>query len=448
MPFRIALAAISSFLICVALFPSATCADFVTLRNGGEVRGEFVGEGGSKSRGETVSIRTLSGATVVVGRNEIDAIVRRRLVAEEYETRRRAVPDTAEAHWDLAEWCRQRSLPKEREGELRRIVELDPEHVAAHRALGHIRHKGKWGTQDEVMTARGFVKHKGKYVLPQELELIQQEERVTEAERGWFRKVKMWHTWLEGGYPERQSEALAQLQAIKEPDAVAALARTFKAVPVEEQRLLYVRIIAKIDGDRPLQPLVLQSLWDESRFVREAAIRGVRNRDVDKALPAYVRALKNGLNIIVNRAGAALGELGNDSVVPALIDALVTRHSYTVLVPDPPVNVASDGTDMATGQPVLPPGVGRMLAAGMLPYGVQVQNLSSTGPRMREVPIEKDEENQDVLEALNLLTGENFGFDEEAWRKWYNAQHNLKRSPATGAARKQKSRSQSQSLSQ
>ncbi|MGE5191080.1 MAG: HEAT repeat domain-containing protein, partial [Deltaproteobacteria bacterium] len=411
------------------------------LRNGGEIRGEVLGDAGSKTRGKMVSIRTLSGATVVVDRGEVDAVVRRRLIVEEYETRRRSIPDTAEEHWDLADWCRRKSLSKEREAELRRVIELDGEHVAAHRALGHIRHQGRWGTQDEVMTARGFVKHKGKYVLPQELELIEQEERVTEAEKAWFRKVKMWHIWLEGGYPERQSEALSQLQAIKEPDAVAALARTFKAVPVEEQRLLYIRIIGKIEGDKPLQPLVLQSLWDESRFVREAAIKGLRNRDVDKALPAYVRALKNGLNMIVNRAGAALGELGNDSVVPQLIDALVTRHSYTVLVPDPPVGVSSDGTDVMTGQAVLPPNIGHMLAAGQLPYGVRVQNLTPTGPRMKEVPIEKDEENPDVLSALTLLTGENFGFDEGAWKNWYNARHNLKRFPGNGAQRKPKSRS-------
>src|SRR5262249_34511438 len=157
------------------------------------------------------------------------------------------------------------------------------EHVAAHRALGHIRHQGRWGTQDEVMTARGYVKYKGKYLLPQVLELIQQDERITEAEKGWFRKVRLWHGWLDRDHSDRRHAALAQLEAIKDPDAVAALAKSFRAVPVEEERLLFVEIIGRIDGEKPLQPLVLQSLWDESRPVRDAAINGVRHRDVDKA---------------------------------------------------------------------------------------------------------------------------------------------------------------------
>ncbi len=80
------------------------------------------------------------------------------------------------------------------------------------------------------------------------------------------------------------------------------------------------------------------------------------------------------------------------------------------------------------------------LAAGQLPYGVQVQQWSPTGPRMKEVPVEKDEENPAVLTALTQLTGRDLGYDEPAWRKWYNAEHNLKHFPST-SPRKMKPRS-------
>jgi hypothetical protein len=43
---------------------------------------------------------------------------------------------------------------------------------------------------------------------------------------------------------------------------------------------------------------------------------------------------------------------------------------------------------------------------------------------MKEITYEKDEQNSSVLEALSQLTGQDFGFDEPTWRKWYNAQHN------------------------
>src|SRR2546430_11421250 len=48
---------------------------------------------------------------------------------------------------------------------------------------------------------------------------------------------------------------------------------------------------------------VLQSLWDESRTIRDAAITGLRMRDIAKAIPYYLRALRSSANIVVNRAG-------------------------------------------------------------------------------------------------------------------------------------------------
>src|SRR5258708_7275522 len=124
----------------LSLRARAAQADYIMLRNGGEIRGELLSESsraGAKSksrpdRGEIVSIRMLSGALVAVGQGDVAAVVRRRMVVEEYETLRRAAPDTLEAQWDLAEWCRQKSLGKERETHLRAVVALDPENAAEH----------------------------------------------------------------------------------------------------------------------------------------------------------------------------------------------------------------------------------------------------------------------------------------------------------------------------
>ena len=91
MPRRIALASTLSIAAFLTLSSRPARADFVTLKNGGEIRGEFLGDAKAKSPGATVAIRTLSGATVVVAGSEVETLVRRRLIAEEYETRRRVV---------------------------------------------------------------------------------------------------------------------------------------------------------------------------------------------------------------------------------------------------------------------------------------------------------------------------------------------------------------------
>lgn len=430
-------------------------ADYITLRSGGEIRGELLsgtnrGEATSRIRVESgktglvqtgrgpnrdiVSIRMLSGAVVTVLQGDVESVVQRRMVLEEYESLRRAAPNTLEAQWDLAEWCRQKSLVKERESHLQAVVALDPENVAAHRGLGHVKDRqGRWASHDEVMTSRGYVKYKGKYILPQELELIQQDERVSEAEKGWYRRVRMLHGWLDSERSDRQAEALTQLKAIQDPDAVSALSRYFKAVPNEDQRMLYVEILTRISGDKPVPALVLQSLWDESRGIRDAAVAGLLHKDVGKALPYYLRALKNGLNLIVNRAGDALGQLGNDAVIPQLINALVTRHVYTEMVADGATSFTTNGGMAPVGQPALPPNIELLLATGQFPQGVRV-DYPAAPVRMKEITYEKDERNQSVLGALNRLTSEDFGFDEATWRRWYNAQRN------SAGAKKKKSK--------
>ena len=411
----------------LTLIGSRAHADSVRLATGGEIRGELSADSKGKKRPELVTVRTLSGATVVVENSQIESITPRRLLLEEYESLLRATPDALEAQWGLAEWCRQKLLHKEREFHLRRVIAHDPEHAAARRGLGHVRDKktGEWTTQDELMAARGYVKHKGKYVLPQQLDLIHEDERISEAEKGWFKKVRMWHSWLNGSRPDRRSEALAQLKAINDSAAIPAMSRTFKDEPDDEQRVLYVDVISGISGERPIASLVSQSLWDESREVRESSIAGLLSRDATKIIPLYIRALKNRANVVVNRAGAALEKIGTDANIPQLIDALVTKHVYVTMIAEAPVSVNVDGSTPAgnNAQQLLPPQVQGMLATGQLPYGVGV--IAPTPPaRIREVSYEKDEMNEDVLAALYKLSGENFGFDKLAWKRWYNARKN------------------------
>jgi len=157
-------------------------------------------------------------------------------------------------------------------------------------------------------------------------------ERLTAPEKEWFKQIKQWQGWLSGDRLERQSSALSKLKAIREPEAVPALAHFFRDVPDEVQRLMYVEILAQFKGNKPVVPLAVQSVLDESPAVRDAALGGVRGKDASGAIPVYLRALKHSQNAVVNRAGASLGLIGNKRNVPQLIQALVTRHEYQELV--------------------------------------------------------------------------------------------------------------------
>jgi hypothetical protein len=423
MPIRAAIWVVMFLSLGLAAAGATARADSLALNNGGEIRGELLSDAKPAARSPAFVIRTLSGATVSVLREEVADVVRRRPVLEEYETRRRAAADSVAGQWELAEWCRQNRLSKERQIHLQRVVEIDADHVAAHRGLGHIRQQGRWVSPNERMASRGLVKHKGKQVVPQELELIQEADRISEAERSWLRPVKQWQGWLAGDRADRQTTALARLNEIRDPHAVPALARAFRDDPREQSRLQYVVILSKIDGDRPIVHLAVQSIIDDSKAVRDAAISAVRRKGVARAIPVYHNGLKNRLNLFVNRAGDALGQVGGDASVPSLIDALVTRHSYRAILPDE--SPQSPGEDPEERSPIVfGPSAKLALPGRRMPAVVPDSEPSEDDPEGDEVEVQKDEQNPGVLAALTLLTGKSFGYDADVWRDWYRSRQN------------------------
>ncbi len=352
-------------LVLVAVFASNSArADCIALKSGGEIRGELFSSAKGVAKIDAISIRALSGAVVSVARDEISAVVHRRPVVEEYETRRRAAPATVAGQWETAEWCRQKSLSLERRFHLGQVLALDPEHEAAHRGLGHIRDQGRWTTRDEMLEGRGYVQHKGKRVLPQELNLTQQQDRLRQSERNWFKRIKQWQVWLDGDRDDRHSAAIKGLYGIRESEAIPALVSSFRNSPQEDDRLLLVTILSKIKGDRPIAALVVQSILDDSRAVRNAAIGAVRQKNAAQAVPIYVKALKSQLNTAVNRAATALGQLADESAVPALIDAPWSLDMDTTSPPNINGQPLGTGQDMADDLLVLGPSVGVKSSTG------------------------------------------------------------------------------------
>jgi hypothetical protein len=107
----------------------------------------------------------------------------------------------------------------------------------------------------------------------------------------------------------------------------------------------------------------------------------------------YVRALKDRNNEIINRAGAALGQIGDSSATGALIEALITKHQF---------KVAEGQQDSYTFSP----------QSGGMTFG-------GSKPKYVTRPLR----NPDVLAALvNLSGGTSFDYDQEQWRRWLAAQ--------------------------
>ena len=79
-------------------------------------------------------------------------------------------------------WCRTQ-IDRAAAGTFRRVIELEPNHAAARRALGYSQVNGKWTTQKEAMEEQGYVRKNGKWMLPQEVELSENKRELMRPSR-------------------------------------------------------------------------------------------------------------------------------------------------------------------------------------------------------------------------------------------------------------------------
>ncbi|MCA9738814.1 MAG: HEAT repeat domain-containing protein [Gemmatimonadetes bacterium] len=375
-----------------------------------------------------MTMDTLTGGTVVVRREQIAFTTVRSADVEIYELRARETPPTVEAHWELAEWCSQQRLRSQREEQLEQILVMDPDHEPARKALGHVLERGEWMTREEQMASRGYYLHNGRWVTQQELDLLEKSAAQRAAEKEWFSKVYAWVRWVAGTNERQRQQGVANLSAITDPSAVAALTSHMSDHELTFVRQLMVKICSEIPGPEPVRPLVRQSLYDRDGAIRELAFAGLREDQYEHAVSAYVAALRDDDNDVINRAGGALGKLADPRVVPALIDALVTKHTYQVQVPADttirPVASPQGATwsDPSWVSPYLPPNVELALRTGQLPFGVKVIPPPGARPQMRMARVQVQMQNAQVLGALEALTGQHFGYDERTWKLWWAAE--------------------------
>lgn len=405
--------------VCVT--PTTVRADLVKLMNGGELRGKIVRTPDNK---QLIRLETLTGAVVVVEREQTQFVTMRSLTVEEYETRSRHVQDNWEAHWDLAEWCRQHSLSRERETHLRRVTELSPEHQKAQLALGRVWHEGNWVDRDELMASQGYVKYRNRYITPQELEIIQNTAEELASERAWYQKIRLWHGWLDSASEDRSRRAISEFRNIDDSRAAAALLKILGSDSRVQVRELCVEILTRISGIKAVGGLVKFALFDDDDRVRAAALSGIGEDSYQHAQDVLVKALTNEYNAVVCRAATALGRIGNKDAVKPLIEALVTAHNYNVSSDVPTNQTYSFTTDGNLGNigPSLPPSVLSAVRTGqMLPPIILQQNDPT--PK-KTVTIRVEHYNSDVLAALGKLTQQNFGYDKRTWSLWWAAEKN------------------------
>jgi hypothetical protein len=385
------------FTTAVLLFCAAPLlrADVFQLKDGGDVAGAVI----EKTEGGGFIVRTPEGAVVSLERTMLARVIEESAALAEYRERSRKAPDTAEAHRELAAWCRQQKLTAEADIHLARVVELDPNDDEARRSLGFQKVGDRWLNANDLMAKRGMQFFEGKYRTAQDIAIRQRNKQEGDVSVKWFHDIRLWRDWLDKGRPERVAEAHAQITAINDPGAAPALARLIDEEKNHAIFELLLATLAQLDHPIAVQTLVSYSLDPTAgRETRAQCLDYLTNGKHLVSIVPYVQALKSKNNKVVNLAGQALGRISDPAAISPLIDALVTTHRYQVQ-PNP-----------GGGSPI---GATFGSGAGMSGGGL---SMGGNGPKV----IQRDEQNESVHQALVKLSGkQNFEFDEPAWRAWF-----------------------------
>jgi hypothetical protein len=380
---------------CVFGVGSAARADVFLLHSGGQVHGQLVNA--DQNPRKTYVIKTASGGQVELDAEQVKKVERQNAAELRYDQIRANYPDTVDGQWQLAEWCRDNKLTRQRRTHLARIIELDPDHAAARRSLGYSNINGRWITQEKLMAENGYVRYKGAWLLPQEVELKEQERKEKLAQTEWSTKLKRWHGWLG---TDKADQALAGIKGVNDPMAAPALARYLihsKQEP-RDLRLLYVEALGRLNDAAGMDALITASLLDADEEVRLTSLDQIVDHNYKPAVSKYVQALRHKENAVVNRAAVCLSRMKDKTAIGPLIEALVTIHRFEIQKGNPGQTSASFGRGPGGG------GGGFTFGGG----GTEIINQ----------PIE----NREVLNALTGLSSANFDYDKHAWKRWYAAQ--------------------------
>lgn len=386
-------------------------ADVLELKEGSRIECEVLGETDQAYR-----VRTTTGIFDI----EKDRVVTRTPSAppwEKYQAELKATPDTAEGQYTLSRWCRRHGLRTEQRTHLQRAIELDPDHAAARAALGFVQKDGKW--------VHAVTKPK-KTLSDADREAIHKAKKDEQVVR---KAIAEWHVRIqaifrgrlegEGSRSDKFRDGRRQILAIDDPLAIPALTKILSQGGTACRHLL-VEALAAFPQDEATMNLIVVTVLDPSPRVRREAALVLDERKDPRVVAELRGALASEEEFVLRNAASALGVLRAREAVEDLIPILSTVAVQNVEIALPVFLDSVYGCFGAgcryryAGDDIYyrPEGIG--VVGPAYPVGTVI------GYETRVVDVHRTE----VQEALIAITGQNFGFDADAWREWWRRNGN------------------------
>lgn len=403
--------------VCLGVAPAP--ADILHLKTGGTVDGEIV-----TSDSEKYVVRTTVGM-VTLPVAAVESVEKAESPFQEYERRRATCGDSPSAHTELAQWCGDLGLVQERRHHLNRAIELDPDYDPARRELGFVRAGWMWvdarpvrnPPRKEKPTTNSSASDgpNGNSPTPIDPPDRDNEKVVAAIQSHWRQRFRAIRTaYLDSVQEGAARRGRSQILEIRDPLAILPMARVLGSGNRFTRRVL-VEALCGFSEDEATLNLTVIALLDPDESIRRMALAELVKRNDPRVAAQFRKALSSDNDEILRRAAVGLGLLRDVAAVSELIPELTARRIRPVEVPvrqylngltttfTQPTRVAISTVTSITHVPQ----IGAVDLEGPLHVSTEIQ--------WKNVTVYRTE----VLEALKQITGENFGFDAAAWRRWH-----------------------------
>ena len=254
----------SFLLIAVAVLFQPAQADILLLRQGGQIEGKVSVKRDDRNRVVSYIVRHSVGQ-LKLDPSQVKRHVKPTKKSKTYEQLLQSMPDSADSHWEVAQFCRKHGLTDRKHFHIEQALRHDPDHKEARRSLGYIWRDGGWTRQEDEMTSRGYVLHKGKWRLPEDVQIQERKETIEEKTLRLRGEMKRWRSWMGG---RQESQAIENFKTLNDPFAVVGLNYLLDKEDDMQMRELYIDAIARIRTSEATAALVNASLFDDDQELR------------------------------------------------------------------------------------------------------------------------------------------------------------------------------------
>lgn len=401
---------LATWLLLGCFTPWATArGDVLELKNGGRLEGNVTPPSDEQS---PYVIELDLGGRVTLHHRQVHRVTYDVPDARQYAEQALKHADTSTDQWRLARWCQEQGLELEFLRHCQRVVELDTNHQEARKGLGHHFMDGRWTSREGHMSGQGYILHDGRWMTQQQAALLIAADQRHEEQIDWKTRFHRWRAQLGTVRPGKEEVDFAE---IRDPKAVPAIVVLLGNETRPDLIRVYIDTLGNIGTPSATSFLLKHSVFQNNVLIRERCLQQLLRHRQPQMVDQLAEYLHHYDNALINRAAIALAKLDYPSAIVPLSGALYTQH--------PKFNEQ-------TSKSVIRSTFFFSQRLSFNRFEVDIPRASFQKMTMAQLQ-EKSKnlydsqwvENHDVYNALRVLSdGEDFGFNGDSWRFWYQQQ--------------------------